>query len=365
MRDGERRTVYLGAYPSVTLAQAREAARVLAQKTRAHRASVPLYAPGSGIPSDPTLTPLTVVEATECAVSDRASRWDKPEQTTRYWLRTFELHVFPLIGSRQVSDIRVADVARVLRTCKHLPRTANVVRSQLVAVFHWVVAQGYRADNPAAGRVLSSIIDFNHESVHHRALPHAEVSAAVATVRGSAAWEAEALLFEFLVLTAVRSGEARGARWPEFDLDAAIWTVPGERMKTRKRLDHQVPLSGPALAVLRRAQESPALCESRRVGGDAHIVFPSRKGKLANDYALSRLLNRLRIEAVPHGFRSSFRDWCGETGVDFAVAEKCLAHAVGSKVSEAYARSDLFNRRVRVMADWGEYVSRGCAEDGP
>ena len=158
----------------------------------------------------------------------------------------------------------------------------------------------------------------------------------------------------------MRSGEARGALWSEIDFESATWTLPAERMKMRVK--HAVPLSGRALAVLRIARESSVLRDARRCGACPDLVFPNHSGALLHPRALSELMKPLGIAAVPHGFRSSFCDWCGETGVEFSVSEKCLAHSVGNKVTESYARSSLFNRRVKVMEDWAEYVCAPLAE---
>ena len=147
-------------------------------------------------------------------------------------------------------------------------------------------------------------------------------------------------------MTAVRSGEARGARWSEFDFASGMWTVPASRMKARS--EHRGPFSGRALAVLRNARET--------LPGDK-LVFPSKTGRVIRDAAVSKLLRDLRISAVPHGFRSSFRDWCEDTAVPRELAEACLAHTVANKVEAAYARTDLYNRRVQVMEDWAPYVA--------
>ena len=212
----------------------------------------------------------------------------------------------------------------------------------------WAIAQGYRTDDPAGEALLSALPTHTLAKTHYRALPHSEVPAALDTVRSSDAYPSTKLLFEFLVLTAARSGEVRFARWAEIDLSRSRWTVPAQRMKARR--EHQVPLSDRALAVL---------CEAReRFSGDG-LVFPSKTGRPPSDSTVSKLLRTLRIPAVPHGFRSSFRDWCGESGVSREVAEACLAHVIANKTEAAYARSDLFNLRVPVMQDWATYLTSG------
>ena len=166
-------------------------------------------------------------------------------------------------------------------------------------------------------------------------------------VQESSAWDGTKLALTFLALTATRSGEARLARWEEMDTEAATWTIPGERMKSRRA--HRVPLSQAALRVLQKARE---------IDDGSGLVFPSatRSGKPLSDNTLSKLLRELGMAMVPHGLRSSYRDWCGETGVPREVAEWALAHVVRG-VEGAYARSDLLERRRLVIEDWGEYVT--------
>ena len=211
----------------------------------------------------------------------------------------------------------------------------------------WAVAQGYRDDNPA-GDAISAALPRNGTRVrHHRALPHAEVASALDTVHGSSARPAVKLAFELVVLTACRSGEVRLSRWSEFDVEQRLWTIPGERTKTGRA--HRVPLSTGARSVLRRARE----CGH----GEGFVFSGTRPGRPLSDVALSRLLRQLEIGAVPHGFRSSFRDWCSETGVAREVAEACLAHVVKNRVEAAYARSDLLERRREVMEAWSTYLA--------
>ena len=180
---------------------------------------------------------------------------------------------------------------------------------------------------------------------HYLALRHGKVGQALETIRGTEAWPATKLAFEFLVLTATRSGEVRLALWKEMDLDEAVWTIPGERMKANR--EHRVPLSSCAVEVLRKAREYFS-------GGE--LVFPSPTGKVLSNATLSKLCRENAIGAVPHGFRSSFRDWCGETGQARDVAEQVLAHVIKNKGEAAYARSDLFDRRRTLMESWARYI---------
>ena len=177
-------------------------------------------------------------------------------------------------------------------------------------------------------------------------MPHGVVADALATVRASKASVTTKRVFEFLVLTAVRSGEVRLAMWDEMDLDAGVWTIPAVRMKAKR--DHRVPLSGWALAILHDVQ---------RLSDGTGLVFPNLRGKPLSDITLSRLIKELGIAAVPHGFRSSFRDWAAErTSTPREVVEAALAHTVQNSTEAAYARSDLFERRRRLMDDWASAI---------
>ncbi|WP_423928249.1 tyrosine-type recombinase/integrase [Candidatus Palauibacter sp.] len=184
---------------------------------------------------------------------------------------------------------------------------------------------------------------------HLAALPHGEVASAIETVRASNGRAAVKLAFEFLVLTATRSSEVRGAVWTEIDLAEGVWTIPAPRTKGNR--EHRVPLSGRALEILE---------ETRRLGRGGPIIFPGVRGAPLGRTAIWHLLKVARIEAVPHGFRSSFRDWAAEeTDHPREVAEAALAHKVRNQVEAAYRRTDLFERRRRLMTDWTAYLVGG------
>ena len=181
---------------------------------------------------------------------------------------------------------------------------------------------------------------------HHRALPHADVPAAVARVHGSRAWRGVKLAFEFLVLTAARTGEVRLARWREIDLEARTWTIPASRMKAGR--PHRVPLSDRALEVLGDAAD--------RLGGRDGLVFPGRRGKMLNPTTIYTMLRRLDIPSTAHGFRASFRTWCGDSAQPRELAEAALAHVVPNRAEAAYARGTLFERRRWLMQAWADYL---------
>ena len=284
----------------------------------------------------------------------RRPKWTG-EKTEQRWRRALELYVFPELGTFRVCDIETHHVGAVLEAvAARAPTSVSKVRQQIAAVTAWAVGQGYRPYDPC-GPALDAVSPSDVVSdENHQALPYAQVAEALAIVRGCDAWVGTRLLLEFLVLTAVRTNEARQARWSEVDFAAAKWVVPGARMKERKR--HAVPLSCAAVAVLRDARDHPDLEQARRRSGDCSLVFPSMKGRVLYNNALSKLLRDLEIDCVPHGFRSSFADWATETGVSYEVAEACLSHAVGSETWRRYSRTKRFELRLPPMENWGRFV---------
>ena len=340
---GRRRELGLGGFPLVTLKEAREQALAnrrlaraggdpLAEKRRAH-----------GIP--------TFAVATSRVLEQRRAGWRNPKHV-KEWPASLERHAFPRLGERLVSEITRADVLEVLKPLWHAKSvTARRLHQRINTVMQWVVAMDFRADNPCD--LVGATLGRNKNVVRHMpALPHAEVAAAIATVRASRATAAAKLAFEFLVLTAARSGEVRLAQWTEIDPAAAVWTVPAEHTKANR--EHRVPLSPRAIEILDAA---------RALAGGRGPVFPSPRGKPLSDRTLSNLLTVQGIEAVPHGFRSSFRDWAAEaTDHPREVAEAALAHQVKDKVEAAYARSTLFERRRLLMNDWSSYLGGGSAQ---
>ncbi|MDE0133066.1 MAG: site-specific integrase [bacterium] len=244
-----------------------------------------------------------------------------------------------------VNQITGADVMACLAPIwNRKEETARRVLQRVSAVMRWAVAQGFRVDNPADRRIKAALGSNSAKAQHFKALHHSEVAQAIATIRATNAWKCTILCFEFLTLCAVRSGEARLATWDEIDLATATWTIPGTRTKTSK--PHRVPLSRPALAVLDEVREH---------SGGVGLIFPTPRGKPMSNATMSKLCKENNIGCVPHGMRSSFRDWCGETGVSRELAEAALAHTVKG-VEGAYARSDLLERRRELMERWGRYI---------
>ena len=334
---GRKHELGLGSVHLVTLAEAREQA--LANRKLARAGGDPLADKRrtQGMP--------TFAEAAATVVEQKRAGWRSPRQAAD-WFQSLERHVFPRIGSRPVSEVSSADVLAVLTPIWHVKAdTARRLRQRIRAVLEWSIAMEHRADNPCDR--IGPVLGPQRDTVRHmRALPHGEVASAIGAVRASKATRAVKLAFEFLVLTAARSGEVRLATWDEIDRDGRLWTIPAPRMKARR--EHRVPLSGRAAKVLDAA---------RSLADGNPLVFPNRWGNVIKDTFLSQLLKDLDIAAVPHGFRSSFRDWAAEeTDHPREVVEAALAHVVRNRVEAAYARSDLFERRRRLMDEWAAYL---------
>jgi integrase len=223
------------------------------------------------------------------------------------------------------------------------------VRTRIVNVLDWASVRGYRSgDNPARwkGHLAEALPARRKSKVkHHPALPYPELPGFMSELREQKGTAARAL--EFTILTAVRAGETLGAQWSEIDLPNATWTIPASRMKAGEA--HRVPLSSPAVELL----------QALPVEDGNPFVFIGGRGGLST-MAMPKVLRRMgRGDITTHGFRSSFRDWCDEqTSYPHHVAEQALAHTIGTAVERAYRRSDLFEKRRRLMEEWGKYCSR-------
>ena len=321
--QGKRHELGLGGWPWVTLAEARE--RAFENKRLAKRGGDPLAHKRK--PTVPTLE-----EAAAKVIALYAETWKDQGRTAAIWEARLRRHAFPRLGAKRVDKIDTRDVMAVLLPIWNEKRqTARRVRQYISATMKWAVAQDHREDNPAGDAIGAALPKSAGPAKHYRTIPHGEVAGAIAKVHNSGAGVATKLAVEFLILTATRSGEVRLAEWCEIDLDRATWTVPAARSKTKRA--HRVPLSDRALAILTKADD---------FADASGLVFPSPRGKPLSDATLSKLIRELGIDAVPHGFRSSFRDWVSEcTNAPRELAEAALAHTVGG-VEGAYARSDLF-----------------------
>ena len=334
---GRRTDLGLGGYPLVSLNEARDVAFAnlkLARsggdpRTEKARNSVPTFA-----------------EAVEQVIAIRQSDWRHPK-TAKRWEATLKTYAYPFFGNMPIDQVSGADALRALTPIWTLkPETARAVRGHIRDVMDWAIANGYRIDNPAGDPVRLGLRRVRRAKTHFRAIHYSEVPAALRVVRDSKASDASKLSLEFQVLTAARPGEARNAQWSDVALDAGTWVIPPERMKAER--EHRVPLS-------QRARE--LLGEAEILKDDSGLIFPSRSGRPLSDMTHLKLLRTLGIDCVPHGFRSSFRDWAAEqTDAPQAVMEAALAHGVRNATEAAYFRSDLFERRRQLMDEWAEYL---------
>ncbi|MCY4557107.1 MAG: site-specific integrase [Chloroflexi bacterium] len=272
-----------------------------------------------------------------------------------------ERHIFPELGDAPVDAITRAEVAAVIGPLRRSNyETARKVRQAMAKVFRWVRANEYRADDPADDALGELLPKITPQVEHRQALHHSEVKGAIRKIRNSEAKRVTRLMFEFLILTAARTSEVRFAVWGEIDGDT--WTIPAGRMKAKR--DHVVPLSAQAQAVLRQARELRRNLDDDseydwpvEVSPDDYIFpYPGKDKPLSENTLLDRA-KKDNLGCVPHGMRSSFRDWAAEcSGASWEVIELSLAHAVGTSVSEAYFRSAMLDQRRPMMQAWADYT---------
>lgn len=346
---GKRRDMGLGGYPDVPLAAAREAAREARTKLSQGIDPIQHARERRSALIAAQVSAITFDQAAEKYIEAQEAGW-KNAKHAQQWRNTLNVYASPKIGRLLVRDVTLPHILAILEPIwREKTETASRLRNRLELVLDWAIARGFRTEpNPARWKGhLDKLLPAPSKvakKAHHAALAYADAPAFMARLRQQEGVGARAL--EFVILTAARSGEVRGATWAEFDDESAIWTVPANRMKAGK--EHRVPLSAAALAVLRQQKEDSL--------GD--LVFPGqREGKPLSDMTLSAVLRRMQVEAVPHGFRSTFRDWAAEeTHYANEVAEMALAHTVGNKVEAAYRRGDLLDKRRQLMEDWAQYL---------
>ena len=340
--DGRRRDIGLGGFPSVSLARARE--KATDNRTAVAAGCDPLAAKRA--PAMPTFR-----EAAQAVHAVNTPRWRNAKYTTN-WMQVLERHAMPALGNTPLDRLERGDVLRVLNPIwTTRPETARRVRQRMRTVFRWAIAHGFMETNLAGEAIDGALPPMPKVKAHLRSLPYQEVGAALETVEASQASMSAKLCFRFLVLTAARSGEARGAVWDEIDLQGQVWRVPSERMKAG--VEHRVPLSRQVLELLGKASA---------LGDGTGLVFPSvlKPGSPMSDMTLTKVLRStgLAEQATVHGFRSSFKNWTLEqTDTPWAVSEAALAHMLGNSTEQAYARSDLFERRRALMQLWADYLT--------
>jgi integrase len=348
---GKRRDAGLGSYPQTSIAEAREKAQAMRkiidrgedpidQRNKEREASTVAAAA------------LTFEKAARQVHEDLKPGW-KNEKHAAQWLSTLETYVFPKLGPRKLDAITPADCADALRPIwLDKAETASRTRQRMHTVMQWAWAHGHISANPVT--VVDHILPRQSGKAEHQpAMPWRQVPKFVSQhLSGHKPTDSTRASLLFLILTAARSGEVRGATWGEMDLHLGVWTIPASRMKAKE--PHRVPLSEPALQIVKSIKK----CQLHET-----LVFPSPREKVLSDMTLTALLRRVKADsdspgrfATAHGFRSSFRDWASEHGYARDLAERALAHTVANKVEAAYHRTDLLEQRRPLMEAWAQHV---------
>lgn len=353
MRAGRAREMGLGPYPDVSLKEARERAAQARKQLRdaldpidqRHQARSAMVADRESA--------MTFSQCAAAYVAAKEKEWKNAKHGDQ-WRNTLASYAEPVIGSLLVRDVRQSHILKIVEPIWDTKtETASRLRGRIESVLDYATARGYRqGDNPARWKGhLDKMLATPRKLArveHHAALYYDSMAAFMLALRGQPGTGARAL--EFAILTAARSGEVRGAVWDEVDLDKAVWTIPESRMKAGR--EHRVPLASGALELLRGLP---------RIDGSA-LLFPNTKGAPLSDMTLTAVLRRMGQTVTAHGFRSTFRDWAGETtSYPREVIEHALAHQLKDKAEAAYARGTLFDKRRRLMADWDAFCGAAIA----
>ena len=361
MLKGKAREMGLGAVHTITLTEARARATECRKLLMAGHDPIEVRNSATVAKQLQEATALTFKQCAEEYIKTHKEGWKNAKHITQ-WENTLRDYVYPTIGDLPVDDVDTDLILKCLSPIwKEKTETATRVRGRIESILDWATAKKHRkGDNPARWQgLLENLLPKPNKLAnvkHHPALPYQQASMFMTALRAREGVAARAV--EFSILTAARSGEVRGAVWTEIDLDAALWTIPAERMKMEK--EHRVPLSTAALALLK---------DMPRMG---QLVFPgTKKDAVLSDMSLTAVLRRMNeggesklwvdekgFGITVHGFRSTFRDWAAEISAYLPeVAEMALAHAVGDKVEAAYRRGDLFPKRREMMEDWARYCN--------
>ena len=334
--NGKRRDIGLGGYPLVSLREARETA--LDNRRKIFHGGDPLA--DRAKPKSPIFR-----EAARRNWEANRPIW-RNNKTTKNWLQTLERHAFPKIGDIPVDRLTKVHVLSVLAPIwTEIPEVARKVRQRIRHTLEWCMAHGFVEQN-VAGEVINGALPKTKKVQNHmKSIPHQEVANALRIVDQTLANPSTKLAFRFAVLTAARSMEVREATWDEIKLDERLWKIPARRMKADR--EHRVPLSDATMEVLRNAAQ---------LRDKTNLIFPSARGRPLSDATLSKLVRENGIQAVPHGFRHSFRNWCADTNKPRDMAELSLAHTIPGIEGE-YFTSDILDRRRVLMQQWGEYVT--------
>lgn len=353
MVGGKRRDMGLGGFPSVTLGGARERARDARDKIDKGFDPIEVRRTAKAALRAEDAKLVTFEDAAKAYMAAHESSWRNAKHREQ-WRNTLKGLAYPHLGKLAVRHIEVAHVLAVLEPIwRERTETANRLRGRIELVLDWATARGYREGlNPARwkghlDKMLPNPTKLKPKG-HMAAMAVGDVAAFMARLRTVGGMGARAL--EFVVLTAARSGEVRGATWGEIDLSNKVWVIPAGRMKMGK--EHRVPLSAQAMTLL----------EALPRFADTDLVFPSARGTPLSDRTLLAVLRRMDFDVTAHGFRSTFRDWCGEfTNFPREVAEAALAHTTGNTVEQAYRRGDALEKRRKLMEAWAAFLAKPVA----
>ena len=343
--NGKRRDLGLGAATKVTLSEAREAAEDM--RRAIHRGEDPVAEKRRARATIPTFR-----EAAVMVHQEHRPSWKNPKHAQQ-WLTTLEAYVFPHLGDLPINQIDGPMVRDVLAEIwLNIPETARRVRQRIGTVLDVAHAKGWREAEAPMRSISRGLPKQPKIKGHFAAMPWQQVPGFIADMGNTLkATEPVLLAIQFLILTAARSGEVRGASWSEIDLDDRIWLVPAKRMKGGRA--HRVPLSGRAMDILDRMDTFRCT-----TGSEAYVFEGQKPGRPLSDMTLTMPIRRAELPITVHGFRSAFRDWCAEaTNTPREVAEACLAHVVRNAVEAAYARTDHLVRRREVMDSWAEFLA--------
>lgn len=358
MKDGKRVAMGLGGYPAVTLSKARDAAAALRTKIKA----------GDDVLADKRQAVTVAKETRErtfevVAKLVHAERKGLAHKTNALWLARLEQYAFPAFGETPVDRVDGKMVIAVLEPIWHeKPETARRLRRAISAVLKRAYASEWRGPVPP----LSDLTKYAFTTAqaplqHHPAVDYLKAPAVVAKLRSETETVGRLALL-FTIFTAVRSGEARGARWGEIDLVKAEWTIPSSRMKMGR--GHTVPLSSSAVIILETAVKLRTL-DAKGEGDPTALVFPGRGNRPMSDMTMAKAHKLVAPSTVPHGWRSTFRDWAAEaTDHPADVCEAALAHLIGNATTRSYQRGTMLDKRRALMNDWAQYLARKMAEAG-
>jgi integrase len=351
--DGKkRREMGLGPYPDVGLADARRRAREEREKLDKGVDPINERRMAQSAMRAQNAAAITFEKAALAYIEAHESGW-KNAKHIQQWRNSLETYAYPYIGALMVRDIAVSNVLQVLQPIwsgeKARTETASRIRSRIELVLDWSTARGYREGlNPARWRGHLDKLLPKPSKVstveHHNALDIDEMGDFMLSLREQVGMGAKAL--EFAILNASRSGEVRLATWDEIDFTTNMWVISAERMKAKR--EHRVPLSDTTVKLLKGLTKF----------ANNPLVFPAPRGGALSDMTLTAVLRRMKVDAVPHGFRSTFKDWASErTAYPNEMSEMALAHAIGDKVEAAYRRGDMLERRRKMMSDWAEFCA--------